>query len=166
MKKHKLFSKRAFAVIMALCFLFGLFPAVGSRVKVDAAANSGYFEFNLSGFKKTLPYGQLYHIPGSVTSNGNMILEINARVIDAASGQYNATATYYNGFVWKGVNLSGVQVKSTVTLVGDWTYPFTGHKIDNEIHFAGLRKGNYYFEVKVTDTSYRTATKRIAFSVK
>ncbi len=111
-------------------------------------------DIDLSGFKGHLPYGKPYKIPGLITTSKAMILEVNARVIHA-SDPYATTAKYNNG----------QDAKSTVTLIGDFRYPIKSHKIDNEMSLGKLNPGNYYFEIKVTDTNYRTLTKRIGFTI-
>ncbi len=113
---------------------------------------------DLSEFKSYLTYGKSYSIPGKITSN-EWILEVKARVVSAASGQYNATAIYSSGAK------KGQPVEAVATLVG-WGYPLKGSKIDKEISMGCIAKGNYYFEVTVKTTNGMTKTVKKAFTIK
>ena len=137
-------------------------------------------DIDLSGFygSGALPYGKGYNIPGNITSTYE-IKSVEARVVDGASGQYDATARYYTGFTKNKQNLGGKPVQITidgskaVTEDPDEHYTIPHYimnikqtDINNYMYMGGLRKGNYYFEVKVTDVKGNTQTTRTAFSIR
>lgn len=110
-------------------------------------------DIDLTGFKNTLTYGNGYNIPGRITSNAN-IATVNARVY-SGQDQYQTT-----------VNLTtGGKAEKTLTNVGVKELNITDTAI-NDMKMGGLRKGDYYFEVKVTDVNGKTYTERTAFSVR
>ena len=114
---------------------------------------------DLSAFKGNLTYGQSYGIPGTITSGAN-ISKVYARVV-YGEDQYQSTATYRPGHA-----KAGKKVEYTVTGVNAKTFNIRNSAIDANLSMGGLRKGNYYFEVTVTDVNGNTKTARKAFSVR
>ncbi len=129
-----------------------------------SGSTSNTISIDLSGFAYNQTYGKGYNIPGKVTTTTANIYKIEARVVDAQSGSYYATAKYWKDSA-NGKNKKGQKVEKTI-------YP-NSKKVDdfrntdiNSISMGCLAYGYYYFEVTVTDVYGNTAMKRVAFQVK
>jgi len=152
------------------CIKFGTF-AIGDYTLTitakDAAGKSATktlaftigIKIDLSAFNGKLTYGKSYSIPGTVTSAVN-ISKVYARVVNGED-RYQSTATYRSGH-----SKAGKRAEYTLTGVNTKNFNIKGSAIDNNISMGGLRQGNYYFEVKVTDVNGNTRTVRKAFSVR
>ena len=116
-------------------------------------------KIDLSSFNGNLTYGKSYSIPGTIISAEN-ISKIYARVVNGED-QYQSTATYRPGHA-----KAGKKVECTVTGVNAKNFNIKSSAIDNNLSMGGLRQGNYYFEVTVTDVSGHVRTVRKAFSVR
>ncbi|MBR5658205.1 MAG: hypothetical protein IKX10_02255 [Lachnospiraceae bacterium] len=118
---------------------------------------------DLSGFAYSQKYGKSYNIPGTVKTTTANIKMIEARVIDAQSGSYYASAKYCKDSD-NGKNKKGQKVEKTI-YPNSKSVNLTNTDI-NSISMGCLAYGYYYFEVKVTDVLGNTAMKRVAFQVK
>lgn len=131
------------------------------------ATNNGKVSVSFAGFKSTLPYNQSYGIPGTISSP-TTILKIEAKVVDGASGgQWGyVTSKYRENFTKNNVDYSGQKIEYTWANPGTKTVYISGSPIDNNIFFAGLKRGNYYFQLTVYPAGSDPQVFRKAFTIK
>ena len=129
--------------------------------------NPNPVSINLSGFKSALPFNQGYAIPGSITSTCR-IKKIVASVLIGNSGGSNGftVAKYRTGYTRGGIDYSGVKASHTWNSPSSKKITITGSNIDNNIFFAGLSKGNYYFEIIVYPVYGDPVYARRSFTIK
>ena len=124
-------------------------------------------KIDMSGFKSTLWYGQAYVIPGKITSTCS-INKIEVSVLDAHSGGPNGftISKYRSGYKRGNVNYSGKPVSFVWNNPGAKTISIPGSAIDNNIFFAGLNRGAYYFQITVYPKYGGPKTVRKSFTIK
>ena len=111
---------------------------------------------NLSGFKSSLPYGKAYSIPGKIRSD-TYITKIEAKVCDARDQN---CVKYRDGHKKGGQYVTASWEGATLA------YDIPGSKEIDSIAMGGLNKGDYFFEVRITDENGKIRTARVPFSVK
>lgn len=123
--------------------------------------------FNLSGFKSSLPFNQGYVIPGSISCTCR-IKKIVASVLIAGSGGSNGftVAKYRSGYKRNNIDYSGKPVSYTWNSPSSKKITIPGSNIDNNIYFAGLSKGSYYFDLTVYPVYGDPVTYRKTFEIK
>ena len=131
------------------------------------ATNSSKVTVSFAGFKSSLPYDRSYGIPGTITSP-TTILKIEAKVVDGASGgQWGyVTSKYRENFTKNNHDYSGENIAYTWDSPGKKTISIPGSPIDNNIFFAGIKRGNYYFQITVYREGGDPQVFRQAFTIK